>query len=172
VQSSHTSGQHIDMLAPDELHAAANVIARYLQRIGYRVHLSVVADDTVYFAKVSDPSTRPHVHLARWSADLLTASNFAALAGCDARGPSGLNATEFCDAQSERLIIRALTVQEYEPAEVAASWRAVDHRLSDLLAWVPLASEQGAIFVGSKVNTIVEMPMMGPAFERIAFASP
>jgi peptide/nickel transport system substrate-binding protein len=172
VRRSGTAGKSVEMLVPDELRDAGFVIVRYLRQLGYRVHASVIGDDTEYFERVSDPRTRPEVHLARWSADLLSASSFASLARCSSRGPEGLNTTGFCDARSEQLITRALTLQELQPAETAGGWRAVDRRLSNMLPWVPLASAQGALLVGSRVNTVVEMPMLGPALERITFDNP
>jgi ABC-type transport system substrate-binding protein len=158
------------LAAPDEQQPVAELLAATLRKLGYPTRVRIEADDSVYYELVSDPRRVPEAHLSRWGADLPVASSFAQLARCGNVGPGGLNTTGYCDQRSEQLIERALARQQVAPDEVAAAWQAVDRRLTDTVAWVPLVSTQGAVFASERVSTLVEVPLLGPAFERITLA--
>jgi peptide/nickel transport system substrate-binding protein len=168
VRETGTAGDAVTVLVPDSRLPEGRVVARTLHSVGYRVELETVVDESTYFERIANPDTAPQAHLLTWGADLPTASSFAGLARCANATPGGVNTTGYCDQTAERLMDRALALQQTDPSRAATAWQAVDRRLTDTVAWVPLASMQRAVLTSSGVAGLVTVPGIGPALEKIA----
>jgi DNA-binding SARP family transcriptional activator/ABC-type transport system substrate-binding protein len=154
IRRSGTYGARVRLAVDARRAAAGQLVARDLRRLGYDVRIENAGPPR---------GTPPQALFLGWAADLPAANSFAQLARCN----SDLNVTGYCDKTSEQLIDKALTNQLVAPAAVAKAWAAVDRRLTDTVAWVPLVSMQRALFVGSNAAGVLSVPMLGPALERI-----
>ena len=172
VRASGTAGEDVVLAVLARHRAVGDVLAHDLRAIGYDVRLDLVREDSKYFSRIADPRTRPNAHLSTWYADVPSASSFAQLARCADAAPGGLNVSGYCDRASETLIERALRLQQASPSDMAAAWQAVDRRLTDTVAWVPLATIQEVVLQSSRVHDLVEVPMVGPAYERMTLTGP
>ncbi len=67
----------------------------------------------------------------------------------------------FCDRRVDRAIRRAKSIQATSPRAAADVWAAIDRRLVDQAAWVPLVNERVVDFVSARVQNYQFHPYWG-----------
>ncbi len=82
---------------------------------------------------------------------------FASWFHCD----SPLNHRWFCDHAVERAIGRAQALQATDPRAAAAEWAALDARVTDRAAWVPLVNARAIDFLSARVGNYQHHPLLG-----------
>jgi ABC-type transport system substrate-binding protein len=89
-----------------------------------------------------------------WLADYPAPSNFIdVLLSCSAdMAKDNPNPGEFCDPVVDAQIKSALTLQTTDPAAAGTAWAAIDHLVTDLAPWVPLANDTGWDLVSARVG--------------------
>jgi peptide/nickel transport system substrate-binding protein len=133
-----------------------------LNQIGYRASLRVKGED--YWKKISDSRTRAQTGFAAWQADFPAASNFLQLFTCGAfqrASPSNPNAAQVCDRQLDNAVDSALVLQHTDVPAANAAWAAIDRRITDMAAWVPLVNLRAVVVVSRRVGNVQSNPGWG-----------
>ncbi len=144
-----------DALAADVGPKATEVV-RVLKTLGYKASVRRVADDQ-YFTTVFDPKAF-EATIIGWGADYPAASNFfVALATCK---PDAFNISGFCELEGE--ISTALDLQVDDPGAASDAWAALDRKMVDAAAIIPLFNSQRLDFVSHRVGQVFVSPQYGP----------
>jgi peptide/nickel transport system substrate-binding protein len=171
VATSGTQGQRVVVWTgtkPFQL-VVGHLAVATLDRLGYRGSLKVVAGN--YYGETQDSRNRAQAGFTAWSADYPAASNFLSLFTCRTFQPANennLNVSEMCDQRLDRAVDRALTRQTTEaPAASNATWSAVDHLVTDLAPWVPVANTRDVVVVSRRVGNVQANPQWGALVDQI-----
>jgi YVTN family beta-propeller protein len=159
VAASGTRGETIDVWgAPDEGFVPPSVphyIASVLRGLGYRVRLHMVP-----FASISE-AMRRHFQLSvdgDWVAEYPVPSAYLPqFFGC--RG--GTSNGYVCRPGLDRQMTRAAELGPRKPASSNALWTRIDHRLTDLAAWVPTVAEREVEVTSARLHNYEYNPVWG-----------
>ena len=178
VAASGTAGMRVeiwsDTLAPDPITAA--FIVSVLRKLGYRPRLH-----TASFTAVVHAANNPRSHLQvtdeLWYADYPSASDFFDLYfRCSAFQPhdpaATTNGAGYCNPAADRLMNRADRQQTTDPAQAAATWAAVDRRVTYDAPWVILANLNNVHFLSAQVTNYQYNPFLGILLDQLQIRRP
>jgi peptide/nickel transport system substrate-binding protein len=149
VAASGRAGERVVLHMPRFRARVGRYYASVLDDLGFRTRLRIQAYDGY---DVYRPNTRALTGHVGWGADSLSASTFFKdLFGCAPAGVGRLNLSRLCDATLDHQIDRALRMP---PADAGRAWAAVDRRVVDLAATVPLTSRREAVLVSERAGNV------------------
>ena len=178
VAASGTAGSRMeiwsDTLAPDPITAA--FIVSVLRKLGCRPPLH-----TASFTAVVHAANNPRSHLqvadGLWYADYPSASDFFDLYfRCSAFQPhdpaATTNGAGYCNPAADRLMNRADRQQTTDPAQAAATWAAVNRRVTYDAPWVILANLNNVNFLSAQVTNYQYNPFLGILLDQLQIRRP
>ena len=142
-------------ISPDVVRYAASV----LRRLGYRTRVHLVPHD-----RLDAPLATIQVIAAGWGDT--THGMFATWFACDAPNVLG----RFCDRRIDRQLRRAQALKSTRPRAAAAIWAAIDRRLVDQAAWIPMVNELGVDFVSERLRNYQFHPHWGLIADQLWLA--
>ena len=171
VAASGTYGQKVVVFTGSHPYqrAVGPLAVATLKRLGYRASLRTIPGGA-YFPKVGDSRTRAQAGFMAWQADYPAPSNFMQLFTCGAYKPASTanqNASEVCDSSVDRAFDRALGLQLTDPAAANDAWAALDRRITDMAAWVPLVNEKSDVVVSRRTGNVQSNPGWGILIDQI-----
>jgi ABC-type transport system substrate-binding protein/DNA-binding SARP family transcriptional activator len=140
-----------------------------LEKLGYRASLKVIPDES-YFPKVDDPRTRAQAGFVAWQADYPSASNFLEPFTCGALRSAtapGVDPAQICDPKLDHAVERALAQQVTDPPAANDAWTAIDRRVTDMAAWVPLVNGKSDVVVSRRVGNVQSNPQWGILLDQL-----
>jgi YVTN family beta-propeller protein len=150
IRASGTRGQQITVWAASDAAGPVRAIVSYtvglLNRLGYRARSHL--EPSSYFQRAS-PSQFRRMQIAPpgWADD--TPYNFfATWLTCAA----AYNHRWFCDPAVDRAVRRAQARQSTNPRSASDLWAALDRKLVDRAAWVPLVNPRQVDLVSKRVR--------------------
>jgi peptide/nickel transport system substrate-binding protein len=156
VAASGTAGARIDIwIAGDTCcfpQSLFHYVAGVLRDLGYRTRVRVISDSAL---KGMD-----HVPLSfiAWFGGEFGAAEFLQTwFSCDGADSDG----RFCDPQLDRLMKRALALETTNPRRGLPVWTAVDRRVTDAAAAVPLVTPREVDLVSARVGNYQSHPIWG-----------
>jgi YVTN family beta-propeller protein len=155
IARSHTRGMRVTVFAPPlaPFNPWSRLLARLLDRLGYKTTLRELSKDA-YFARIQDSRRHVQIGLYGWFPDYPAPSDMLQPLRCAAFLPASPgvnnNLSEFCDRRAERLARRAARLPAGD-ARADALWAAVDKRVTDQAATVPLLVPHAVKFVSRRV---------------------
>lgn len=167
VAESGTSGQRVTVwtMGGDSPEAVirrrvAPVIADALNAIGYRPSIREVPGDIPdYVEALGDPDSKHQILLAGWATEYPAPANyFLPLTTCPETlaqfGKGALAFTRYCSRKIDELTLRALDLQEEDPAASAQLWARVDRQVTDEAPLVNWANGRSVFFVSGRVGNV------------------
>jgi YVTN family beta-propeller protein len=139
---------------------------KVLRRLGYRVHLRVLADPARYFVYVNDSRHHAQVGFTGWIADFLHPSSFFDPFTCShlVRNSSDNNNTsQFCDHTVDAGYDAALSARG---SEANARWAALDRRVLAAAPAVPLFNRRTLMLVSDRVGNVQTHQELGPLLDQ------
>lgn len=165
VAASGTRGARVTVWGWTDDPAISPKVVRYaasvLRRLGYRTRVHLVPHDRIG----ASPETIQLISTA-WGD---TANGmFATWFGCGAPNVLG----RYCDPRIDRQLRRAQTLKSTRPRTAEAIWAAIDRRLVDQAASVPMVNELGLDFVSARVRNYQFHPYWGLIADQLWLAKP
>jgi peptide/nickel transport system substrate-binding protein len=153
-------------------------IARYfvslLDELGYRSSLRQLPGpfEDRYFPAIADSRTGAQIGQYGWGLDYLTPANFIQPSfTCETFVPANPernnNVGGFCDPQLDAEIDAALAQADADPATANAAWAAIDRRLVDAAAVVPLFDRRSVTVVSERVQNVQLHPFWGVLMDQL-----
>jgi ABC-type transport system substrate-binding protein len=99
-----------------------------------------------------------------------SAANFLSLWRCSAyipADPGNANPAGFCDPSFDGALDRADRIPASTPAQANAAFAALDRRLVDEVAWIPIVTPTWVDVVSSRVHNYKRNPVLGPLLDQI-----
>jgi ABC-type oligopeptide transport system substrate-binding subunit len=125
-----------------------------LRGLGYDASLQVISPNAW-------PGKDWNIVVKGWGADYPAASQYLApLASCET-GVEQFNLSDYCDDELDKQIAVALEQQISYPASASDAWAAIDHKVVDAAAIIPIATGISQDFVSSRVGNSVFHPILG-----------
>ncbi|MEO8687568.1 MAG: ABC transporter substrate-binding protein [Solirubrobacteraceae bacterium] len=171
IARSHTRGMRVTVFAPPvaPLNPWSRLLVKLLKRLGYRATLRVLPRDA-FFARIQDSRRRVQTGLYGWFPDYPAASNMLQVLRCDAFHPAspGLNnnLSAFCDHRADQLAQRASELPA-DDARADALWAAVDRRVTDQAATLPLLAQNSVKFVSRRVRNFQYGQQGGVLYDQL-----
>jgi peptide/nickel transport system substrate-binding protein len=166
IARSHTRGMRVKVIGgPRVMNLQGRLIVALLRRLGYRATLRVLPTNVDYFDYVGDSRNRAQIGPVGWVPDYPAASSMLNLLRCSTPAERG-NYSQFCDRRTDELIRRA----ERLPADDAAAdalWAAVDRRVTDQAAVIPLISPKSMTFVSRRVGNFQDSQQWDVLYEQL-----
>ena len=158
VQASGTEGAEVDFISPshDPVAAAATAaLVSALRAIGYRPHL--ISGDAQFRQRLADPHGQWNISDGDWAPSYPSPSQFLDLfLSCSNYRPDDpartTNGGGFCEADFDRLVTQAETLQVTDPAAAQDIWSRADHLATAQAAWVPLANTGNAELLSGRTG--------------------
>jgi YVTN family beta-propeller protein len=171
IARSHTRGMRVTVFGSRAVLGftqQARQIVKLLDRLGYRATLRVLPKTVDYFAYITDSRNRAQIGGLAWAPDYPSASNVLQQFRCAAfvpASPNQQNFSEFCDRRTDALIRRAFQL----PADAAADalWAAVDKRITDQAAVIPLINPKSVGFVSRRVGNFQYSQQWGVLYDQL-----
>jgi YVTN family beta-propeller protein len=136
------------------------VLITTLDRIGYRARVQRISNAQFggLFSGSLKPNDKYQIVLAGWASDYVAPSNFTAqLVACSPKILS-YNIGFFCNDSLTAMMLRAFAADAARSPDATAEWTAIDHRITDLAADVPLSNERDAYFVSARTGDFQYSP--------------
>jgi peptide/nickel transport system substrate-binding protein len=145
VAESGTAGERVVVTVPEFQRDIGRYFTALLGRLGYRASLRVLSDNE-HFGVIYDPGARVQIGFNGWSLDYASPSTFIEPNfGC-------LDVlSHLCDRRLMREVERAHAAQG---ADAVERWAAIDRRVTDLAAAVPLTNRRSVLFVSRRVGNV------------------
>jgi len=163
VAASGTRGARVTVWGWSDDPTFVRNVVRYaagvLRRLGYRARAHLVPHD-----RLDAPLETIQVIFGAWGDT--TYGMFATWFRCGGPNVHGW----FCDRRVDRLLERAQALKSTRPRAAAAIWAAIDRRLVDQAAWVPLINELGLDFVSARVRNYQSHPYWGLIADQLWLA--
>jgi ABC-type transport system substrate-binding protein len=157
VAASGTRGARVTVWGftdgPTSGPAVIRATAGVLRRLGYRATVRLVPN--MYFGYVHPATARIQLIQGSWGDTAF--GYFENWFSCGGLSGHGF----FCDPRVDRAIGRAQSLKATNPRAAAAAWSALDRRLVDRAAWVPMVDDQGIDFVSARVQNYQSHPYFG-----------
>ena len=158
VRASGTTGATVVFITPrDNSVAAASVRALNLalRRIGY--HPQAISGDVQFYRRLADPQGDWNISEGDWNPDYPSPSQFLDyFLLCSDYHPHQpaltTNSGGFCNAQFDRLVVKAEKLQPTSPATAPDIWARADRLAVDQAAWVPLANTGSADLLSQRTG--------------------
>lgn len=155
VERSGTRGAHVVVQSFDILNRSVpEVMVRTLRRLGYDASLRVLPSRR-HFATLFDTSKRVQIGVHPWLADFPSPTTFFDVFSCASirRGTSvNINASQFCDRTSDRLVAEAKRLQVTDPVRAQALWSRAERRVVDQAPLVAAYNFFNADLVGERIG--------------------
>ncbi len=176
IAASGTRGAKVTVWTATEGERAP--IARYfvsiLNELGYRSSLRQLPGpfEDRYFPAVADSRTGAQIGQFGWGLDYLTPANFIQpTLTCESFVPANPERTNnvggFCDPQLDAEIDAALAQADADPATANAAWAAIDRKLVDAAATVPLFDRRSVTVVSERVQNVQLHPFWGVLMDQL-----
>ena len=125
-----------------------------------------------YFPAVADSRTGAQIGQFGWGLDYLTPANFIQpTLTCESFVPANPERTNnvggFCDPQLDAEIDAALAQADADPATANAAWAAIDRKLVDAAATVPLFDRRSVTVVSERVQNVQLHPFWGVLMDQL-----
>ncbi len=171
IARSHTRGMRITVVTGPlpPFTQWAREIKSVLDQLGYRVTLRVLPTPDAYFNYLSDSRNRAQIGPAGWIPDYPAASSMLELLRCSAfvpADPTQNNYSEFCDRRTDGLIRRASQLPAGD-ARADTLWAAVDKRITDQAATLPLIAPKSITFVSRRVGNYQYSQLSGVLYDQL-----
>ncbi len=137
-----------------------------LRGLGFRARLRVTPADVDYFAEIGRPGSRKQIGVNGWIADYLSTSIMLdPTFGCAARGDTRLdNISRVCNSGLDAAIGRARSAA---PENAPAAWAAVDRRVVNLAAAIPLVNTRLPVYVSKRVGNVTSHPTYSTLLDQM-----
>ena len=153
-------------------------IARYfdslLDKLGYRSSLRQFPGpfEDRYFPAVADSRNGAQIGQLGWGLDYLTPANFIQpTLSCEVFVPanpeSNANPGGFCDPRLDAETEAALAQTDADPASANAAWAAIDRKLVDAAAVVPLFDRRSVTVASERVQNVQLHPFWGVLIDQL-----
>jgi len=150
VRRSETSGMQVTIEYPPyywgaQGHEVGDYLFDLLEDLGYRARVETESPGAFYA-----PGNRFQIALDEWASDYPAASNFFInrfTCGSTLTPNSGL-----CDPEFDRMVDRALRVQQADPSAAGALWASIDRTVVDQALYVWLENPVVVDFVSARVG--------------------
>ena len=106
-----------------------------------------------------------------WYGDTSTASMIVPILSCGGRA-AGTNQSRFCDRTIDARIERARATELSDPAASARQWAAIDRRLVDAAAVLPLFVPARVTTISRRLSGLQFHPRLGPLLAQASVACP
>jgi peptide/nickel transport system substrate-binding protein len=169
VAQSHTGGMTVTLWSPPHYAKALGSVVSALNELGYHATLHVEGG-VPYFDHVADSRSRVQAAFFGWQPGDASAASMLSLWRCSAyvpADPGNANPGGFCDPGFDRALDRADQIPASSPAEANAAFAALDRRLVDEVAWIPLVTPSWVDVVSSRVHNYKRNPVLGPLLDQI-----
>ena len=162
VAASHTQGMRVVVWAHQWDGPLGPYAVSVLNELGYHASLRV-ASVAEFVLNVNDTRRQIQASVGTWIADYPSASDFFDLFfRCSSFRPADPADTHsgsfFCNPGIDRQMSQADQLQASDPQAAAQAWAEVDHEITDLAPWVPLASLRFADFTSARVGNYQYSP--------------
>jgi len=171
IARSHTRGMRITVLTGplSPFKPWAREIKTLLDKLGYRATLRVFPTPDAYFLYIADSRHRAQIGPSGWFPDYPAASSTLQLLRCDAfaaANPTQQNYSEFCDRRADQLANHA---SQLPAGDVRADtlWAAVDKRVTDQAATLPLIAPNSITFVSKRVGNYQYSQQSGVLYDQL-----
>jgi peptide/nickel transport system substrate-binding protein len=136
-----------------------------MREIGYRARLVQLPPN----AFAPSDAARFQAGLLGWYSDYVApAQFFEPLLSCSAIAtPTGLNLGGFCDHSLDASINTALSNQTIRPGIASQQWTAIDRKVTDAGAVVPLSNQLESDFVARRVGNYQYNPQWGVLVDQL-----
>jgi peptide/nickel transport system substrate-binding protein len=149
--------------------ANSRELEKLLAELGYRARLRVLPPSVDYFSYISDSRHRAQIGPVGWVSDFPAPAGLLGLFRCDAfvpATPGQINYSEFCDPRTERLAQRASRLPAGDPG-ADRLWAAVDKRVTDQAAVVPLVSPKAIFLLSRRAGHFQYSRQWGVLYEQL-----
>ena len=176
IESSGTKGTKVTVwTATDgERPAIARYFVSLLDKLGYRSSLRQFPGpfEDRYFPAVADSRNGAQIGQLGWGLDYLTPANFIQPNfSCEVFVPanpeSNANIGGFCDPRLDAETEAALAQTDADPASANAAWAAIDRKLVDAAAVVPLFDRRSVTVVSERVQNVQLHPYWGVLLDQL-----
>jgi peptide/nickel transport system substrate-binding protein len=167
VAASGRAGTDVTVdVGADVLRRPGSYFVSLLRRLGFHARLRVTPAHVDYFGVIGRPGSRKQIGVNGWIADYLSAAIMLdPLFACTARGDARAeNASQVCAAGLDAAIGRARAAA---PEDAPAAWAAVDRRVVDLAAAVPLVNTRLPVFVSKRVGNVTSHPTYSTLLDQM-----
>jgi peptide/nickel transport system substrate-binding protein len=171
VARSGTRGMHVTVVGGvSTFPGEARLIAKAMNRIGYRARVRLLPDNVDYFPYIQNTDHHVQAATVGWGADWPSPWGF--LSGpftCSSlrRGVDDqANTARFCDPGTDRLMARAQKLPGGDP-RADRLWAEVDRRITDLAPVVPLVNPKAVLFASRRVGNFQSSRQWGVVLERL-----
>lgn len=159
VAASGTRGEQVTVWGSSDDPIMGHIVAPYavtvLRKLGYRATLRL--EPSSYYGHVSASFwRRVQITSPAW-ADSSPYNFIATWFRC----ASPFNHGWFCNATVERRIDRATAVQAVNPQAAGRLWAALDRKLVEEAAWVPVVNVNAFDFVSARARNYQHIPFVG-----------
>jgi peptide/nickel transport system substrate-binding protein len=162
VARAGATGDAVSVWGPtgDPAPSATRLLEQALDRIGLRATPRLWERSTL-LAQLADPAAPSQIGYARWQQDFPDGADWfpLLLAGSAIRTGSNLNYSLLDDPRVNALI--AQTATTWDPAERAASWRAVGKAVAARAPWAPFANSVRSDLTSRRVGGYVGHQLYG-----------
>jgi ABC-type transport system substrate-binding protein len=163
VATSRTRGARVTVWGWTDHPSITPGVVRYagavLRRLGYRVRVHLVPHN-----HLDAPLEKIQVIAHAWGDT--TYGMFATWFRCGGASVHGW----FCDRYIDRQLERAQQLKSTRPRAAAAIWAAIDRRLVDKAAWLPMINDLGLDFVSARVRNYQSNPYGGLIADQLWLA--
>ncbi|HEY5144009.1 MAG TPA: ABC transporter substrate-binding protein [Solirubrobacteraceae bacterium] len=171
IARSHTRGMRITVLTGplSPFKPWAREIKTLLNQLGYRATLRVFPDPDAYFRYIADSRHRAQIGPSGFFPDYPAASGMLQPLRCDAflaANPTQPNYSEFCDRRADQLATRASRLPA-DDARADTLWAAVDKRVTDQAATLPLIAPNAITFVSRRVGNYQYSQQSGVLYDQL-----
>jgi peptide/nickel transport system substrate-binding protein len=154
---SHARGSRVTIGTFSDLTYLARPLEAVLARLGFRVSLRTLSPAGTLFPRVD-------AILNAWTKDYPAPSDFIdPLFTCRAF----VNISGFCDPTVDSQARRAAAIQVSDPATANRLWAAIDRKLVDNVAAVPLYVPQSITVLSRRVGNYEYNPQWGPLVDQL-----
>lgn len=166
VAASGTRGQRVKVWGFTDHPAISPEVVRYvagvLRRLGYRAQVKLVPE-----ARLQAPLSAIQLIPGAWGNDTPDAM-LSLWFSCDGPNVHGW----FCDRWVDRQLTRARSSAATDPRAARSMWAAIDRRLVDRAAWLPMVNEGGIDFVSARLRNYQFNPYWGFVADQVWLAPP
>ncbi|MFN2469682.1 MAG: ABC transporter substrate-binding protein [Gaiellaceae bacterium] len=159
IAASGTSGDEVTVCGssddPIAQHRVVPYVVSVLRRLGFRARAHLMPSS--YFERAGPGVFRRIQMTPPGWADNRAYNFFAVWLACDA----ALNHRWFCDRALDRAIEEAQSLESTDPHKAAARWAALDRKLVDRAAWVPLVNPRAIDFLSARVGNYQHHHVLG-----------
>jgi YVTN family beta-propeller protein len=177
ARRAHLSGTTITVAGPSDRPAVLRAVTDFahgLRAIGLRPRIisRPVKGVDGYFSFIAHHRARIQAGWFHWFIDRPDPAEFLdPLASCPGHGRQqqiNANAPRYCDRTTDAAITHAEAAMNDNPTAAAATWAAVDARVTRSAAWIPYANGRSLAFTSRRASGYAYNPIYSTLLDQIS----